>query len=589
MSHPSDFYSSLGGKSNIRCLLLEPGSGNEPLVGHLVVRPIDSGPPYDALSYTWGDPEKTESILCNDAVRIGVTANLGKALHRVRLPSEVRHVWVDQVCINQNDIRERNAQVMIMGQIYQSARAVLVYLGGSAEDGVDAAALVKLVNEAIDEEEASTKVAYFNLPRRSSPGSIFADLRWKAFDKALRSPWFRRLWIVQEVGLGADVKCLFGESEIDWILFCRAYHFRYMVNSEDRPDFISEGLLNSAGGWLMEGPRPKSEFAPDWRKVSKQADFSFLPFLIEVNGHATSDPRDHIYAMYGHPLARVDGSFIMEPDYSLTKEETYVNFARAWATKTKDLRLLSFVEHDSTSVVDSFSSWVPRWDIPRKTQVMSTNLHKNFLHQAGGTSSPVFEVVDELLIVNGIMFDKISKCSEVMETERTSEQAILQLWRYMVSDRSEASSDQVRYFDDKAYMTPKPNPIGTFALTITAGRRGNEFVGRDGNAYVLELMDKTAMSATADRAILKEHSKGGSSVIFKRLLARYSKGRTLFYTEGGLAGLGPAVVQPGDICCILLGVENPYILRKTGDRSIYTSQGGYDFDRLEYFATNIGC
>ncbi|KAL9066453.1 MAG: hypothetical protein Q9157_007136 [Trypethelium eluteriae] len=196
MSHPSDFYSSLGGKSNFRCLLLEPGSGNEPLVGHIVIRPIDSGPPYDALSYTWGDPEKTESILCNDAVRIGVTANLGEALHRVRLLSEVRHVWVDQVCINQNDIRERNAQVMIMGQIYQSARAVLVCLGGSAEDGADAASLVKLVNEAIDEEEASTKLAYFNLPRRSSPGSIFADPRWKAFDPALRNPWFKRLWIV---------------------------------------------------------------------------------------------------------------------------------------------------------------------------------------------------------------------------------------------------------------------------------------------------------------------------------------------------------------------------------------------------------
>ena len=197
---------------------------------------------------------------------------------------------------------------------------------------------------------------------------------------------------------------------------------------------------------------------------------------------------------------------------------------------------------------------------------MSTNLLKNFLHQAGGTSGPVFEIIGGLLHIDGIMFDKISSRSEVMKTESTREQAMLQLWRYVVSDKSEASGDQVRYFDYKAYMTPKPNPIGVFALTITAGRRGNEFVGRDGNNYVLELMDKTRITAKEDRAILKEYSKGGSSVMFKRLLAKFTKERTIFYTEGGLAGLGPAIVQPGDVCCVLLGAENPYILRRIGDR-----------------------
>ena len=280
----------------MRCLLLQPGSGSEPLIGHLVTRPIHKDPPYEALSYTWGDSQKTEVILCNNGVPIGLIGSLGEALRRVRLPSEVRHIWADQICINQNDIRERNAQVMIMGQIYQSAQAVLVYLEGSIEDGADAAALVKPVNETIDEEEASTKVSYTNMPCRGSAEPIFADPRWKAFDAVIRNPWFKRLWVVQEVALGAEVNCLCGESEIDWVLLCRAYHFRYMTNPEDRPDMISDALLNAAGGWSTEPPRPKSQFASNWRQGLERTDFSFLSFLIEANGHATSDPRDYIYA-----------------------------------------------------------------------------------------------------------------------------------------------------------------------------------------------------------------------------------------------------------------------------------------------------
>lgn len=43
--------------------------------------------------------------------------------------SASRLIWVDALCINQEDDRERAGQVKIMGSIYQRARLVKVWLG----------------------------------------------------------------------------------------------------------------------------------------------------------------------------------------------------------------------------------------------------------------------------------------------------------------------------------------------------------------------------------------------------------------------------------------------------------------------------
>ncbi|KAF2423735.1 heterokaryon incompatibility, partial [Tothia fuscella] len=84
---------------------------------------------YDALSYTWGTEDKTETILCN-GVELPITANLFQALRMLR-PSakERRYLWVDAICINQADESEKSDQVWNMLHIYQTARKVMAWLG----------------------------------------------------------------------------------------------------------------------------------------------------------------------------------------------------------------------------------------------------------------------------------------------------------------------------------------------------------------------------------------------------------------------------------------------------------------------------
>jgi hypothetical protein len=83
---------------------------------------------YEALSYCWGDPELQGFILLNGNAA-SVTVNLTRALENIRLDHGTRVLWVDALCINQEDTTERNHQVKQMGAIYQKAERVVVWLG----------------------------------------------------------------------------------------------------------------------------------------------------------------------------------------------------------------------------------------------------------------------------------------------------------------------------------------------------------------------------------------------------------------------------------------------------------------------------
>jgi hypothetical protein len=80
------------------------------------------------LSYVWGDIRDSANITF-DGRTVSVTKSLETALRHLRYPDKSRTLWVDYVCINQEDIQERSQQVAKMGSIYEQATSVLIWLG----------------------------------------------------------------------------------------------------------------------------------------------------------------------------------------------------------------------------------------------------------------------------------------------------------------------------------------------------------------------------------------------------------------------------------------------------------------------------
>lgn len=143
---PQFQYQPLESHDSIRILTLSPGRPNDPLRGTLEVVCIDSAGVYEPISYAWaepGPPNCRYEIFLGDGdqerclqLRGG---NLFAALRRFRSQDTQRRLWADQICINQDDLGERNEQVQFMNRIYANASRVLIWLGLDDEDEAESA------------------------------------------------------------------------------------------------------------------------------------------------------------------------------------------------------------------------------------------------------------------------------------------------------------------------------------------------------------------------------------------------------------------------------------------------------------------
>lgn len=125
-----------------RFLRIHRGKSETPLKCTLF-RSTLIGANYEALSYTWGTDERSNLVLVN-GIYAGVTKNLKAALLALRQSQKDRVVWIDALCINQEDNSERAAQVQQMSHIYRCAHRVIIWLGVDLDDSSDVFAYMRL-------------------------------------------------------------------------------------------------------------------------------------------------------------------------------------------------------------------------------------------------------------------------------------------------------------------------------------------------------------------------------------------------------------------------------------------------------------
>ncbi|XXG99905.1 hypothetical protein Hte_006246 [Hypoxylon texense] len=109
------------------------GTDSNEISCELVITTLDEAPYLEALSYVWGSPLPRMPIQCSGgAIEIG--PSLHNALRYLRQESATRTLWADALCINQDDVQERNAQVRLMGELYKRATKTLIWLVEDPEE-----------------------------------------------------------------------------------------------------------------------------------------------------------------------------------------------------------------------------------------------------------------------------------------------------------------------------------------------------------------------------------------------------------------------------------------------------------------------
>lgn len=161
--------------NEIRLLQILPGKETDEIRCTLFHKPLASNS-YIALSYSWTDHylfraenlKETEKLFVNDRAFILIGKNLASYLRHARREDEqTGSLWVDAICINQNDIKERGVQVLGMREIYGLARNVVVWLGHEADDSASALQFIKRIGKSSHSDSDLRTQRDLAVPRES--------------------------------------------------------------------------------------------------------------------------------------------------------------------------------------------------------------------------------------------------------------------------------------------------------------------------------------------------------------------------------------------------------------------------------------
>jgi hypothetical protein len=251
----------------IRLLEVMPSARHQDIVKcRLATVSLERNPKYIALSYAWGDPSDTSDIIVNGNV-VPVTRNLASALQQLRttiLPKTrlwrmwkrlPARFWADAICINQEDMRERNHQVQLMESIYSQASLVVSWLG--PDDDGELGLAIQSFN-VIGRELEALADSPCNLewmkkyPWMVETGEDAVTNRaWTAMKSFFDRPYWYRVWVLQEMALAQKLWIMSGMSIVDYNSLQYFDQLVKMFGSGDvsLPDDVSSGL-----GYMLSVP-----------------------------------------------------------------------------------------------------------------------------------------------------------------------------------------------------------------------------------------------------------------------------------------------------------------------------------------------
>ena len=537
-------YSHLKHDRDIRLLYLLPGSDEAPLSCSIGIVSLSEPPVYEAISYTWGEPIFSASIECFSRGQLPITENLSAALFHLRLVDRLRVLWVDAICINQQDLVERSHQVISLRETFEKAENVIVWLG---EDMGGA-------NEAFE---------IFGAIHNLSSDSYIADLvnhpeKGKALREFLGRSWFRRIWVVQELICARKATIMCGKYVMEWETFLDAakrlktsYHLLgHLFGSETRS--VQFALKTLALIYLG-------------RQMRKRREKSHLEELLYGYRHClASDPRDKIFALVG--IAHRQTAAACNPDYSKDVLEVYRNLAIQLIIAERNPDILANCVSIVGSQASVLPSWVPDWSQLPNTQPLRTP--SDGIYNAAAGTSFKGSVSDECrkLFLDGILLNKVEVLGgawsvDGVDVERTD---LGILWKRMIELNEE-------YLD---IFRQSPRYRGcywsTFPRALVADKDHNTIrIGqRDlSEVYVAyrQFYSRLLIICATRRCSFWKGKVHLDVYGLETAITRAGHGRTFCIFDDGRAGWVPATAEVGDRIAIFLGATVPILLRPRGN------------------------
>ncbi|KAK4445456.1 heterokaryon incompatibility protein-domain-containing protein [Podospora aff. communis PSN243] len=501
-----------------------------------------SGPRYEALSYEWGPPQNTETMYINGETKtkLRIRQNLASAIRHLRYPDRPRTLWADAVCINQADMDERAAQILRMADIYRLAQLVIAWVGPLADNSGLALETIKHLGQ-----QMITTLSGWRFPGPDAPEPRFnydtalpySDSTWSALTLFLDRGWFQRLWVVQEVQLARHATVVCGNDTIDWVTFWQAAPFlvfhcsRHVVPNAPTKEAIARPLVLGLS-------------------YSTRAVSATLNAL--ARHRQCTDPRDAIFGLLGLLPERF--RLAIRPRYDTPIAQVYKEAMLAHINHVQRLELLVYCSLNLSKPRDK-PSWVPDFlDLARSR----SNVREQFA--SGYSRSWTTHALDAqsgspLLTVAGVQAATITRIHGPFPGIDDIP-GMLATARKLQPTESAASK-----------LYPTGETFGAaHAMTMGGNTLMERYPGHDvddletwlqvWNAlFLAEDVKDTGSGAEAAEALSQNNVRNA---------LEFLDNQTYFETDRGYIGLSDGLncqLEPGDIICVLLGLDAPVILR----------------------------
>ena len=489
---------------------------------------------YEALSYCAGDPNDYQPIQVN-GYNMNAFSSLHSALQNLRDLDREKIFWIDQICINQKNVSERNRQVLRMKDIYRNAKDVPIWLGPREHQSDVAMSFLKdifrertTVGQGPDRLTALVERVACKI---SDP--VLSD-SWVSITRLLQRSWWQRCWVVQEALLARHAYFVCGPDIIDWKQSTQALNLIMKGVQETRVSWTSTSFIGQA--LIVAESYISSHFnAFVMSAIAAQKKVSLTTLLDVSRRLQASDPRDKIYSVLGLLDDDLLEGYGIVPDYaeSNTADDVFLHAVKASIKVDNTLELLRNAFTDDRS--SCLPSWVPDWRLWKKIY----RIPQGFAASGRYAPSATF-LRGGVLKVKALPIDGIPGCTlgEANKANPDKLQEVMPTFRsWMEIMRGACSGEYVSGGEC----------LDAFYRTMLLDQDGDMTSGDE----------ESSSSITS----LPELEDALQSSIGKYIGTRTSHGR-FFVSTRQYMGLAPQDACGGDKIYILLGASVPFVLRK---------------------------
>jgi Heterokaryon incompatibility protein (HET) len=590
----------------LRLLTVAPGPRDSDIVCELRHVPLDPKPTYEALSYTWGDTNKRREIQI-DGFRVSITVNLEVALRHFRLENKARILWVDAVCINQKDDKEKSEQVQIMREIFNSAHKVLAWTGEASYDSDEAMDLILEFWEFVSLLGHDDGEVLFRLNdwKEYQHGFDPSRKNWAALMRFCERPYWTRIWILQEISFFEDVnvspwndRCIVHCGQRSVTRHQCLEVFMALLRIAQWRIVFHEPYLTTWKNQILNGV----EMPPAWGMmmlvgaINSASDNdletrSLLTLMRETAALQATKAQDKIFGLLG---LCVNSDRIILPDYTKSSVDIYVSLVKSFIERDCNLYcLLGNRRHVSSSA----PSWIPDYIMPLDSGQSWSRTSSKFYKPGGDYECRAHvDTLNRLLTVQGVCVGRVqnlilfpdpnffpgSKPSQIQTKPgyflrilsfvfvglRIVRLAIQHLWVYGQFLRlwwSARSFDENKHelmwrtlvMDIERPMLPVPPPVEDSKFPAPERYRDMYKVW----AKVQKLSAKPRESTLSYLERCRQFTHEFTARVFECVI-----NRCIFFTTCGQIGIGVMATRRDDVVCILFGSPLCFILRPCGSR-----------------------